>query len=71
MQFFGEVAASSTTPCTDMGTGAAASTTSGLLVSAPTTSAGPARLALSATDGALYGIVATGRGVRLGGAGAC
>ena len=69
--WFGEVAAGSGRPCTDMGNGRAPTPTSGQLLSDLATDLGPVTPALSATDRTLYDVVLAPGGIRLGGAGAC
>lgn len=71
-QWFGEVAASSATPCTDMGTGAYASSAAAATVSGVGFFNGPGvNLGLDNTSKAFYTTRRVAGGFRFGGPGAC
>lgn len=72
-QWFGEVAANSGAPCTDMGNGLFASSTSATSISAMSNINGPAvSKSTSATSPAFYSALSTGTAsMRYGGPGAC
>ncbi|GGK98229.1 hypothetical protein GCM10012284_35590 [Mangrovihabitans endophyticus] len=73
IQWFGEVAASSTKPCTDMGTGAPAGSEDAARVGSVSLINGPdAKMNVKATASEYYGVnPLSDRTMRYGGAGAC